>query len=343
MIEGQVTIKDIATKLGLSKSTVSRALRGRSDVNADTKKAVRDLAEKLNYQPNQVALSLKSRRTKTIGVIIPSFTNLFYSRAICGIQDGAMEAGYHIMVCQTNESCENEKKYIDILLASRIDGFITAISRDTENLDHYQSLIKRGIPVVMFNRTCDLEMPKVMVDDFGGAYKMTKHLIDMGYERIAHISGPSSLVNSTNRLRGFLAAMKDNGKRVYENLVVYSDFSLESGKTCTKELLRKSTKPDAIFATCDAVAFGAMHVIKQSGLKIPDEIGVGGFTNEPMSEIVEPSLTTLLQPSYRIGQTAAKMFIDILDEGIHYVPESRILTMELIVRNSTLRNKTALT
>lgn len=337
----QATIKDIGKILGISTSTVSRALRGRPDVNPETKQAVKELAEKLNYQPNLVALSLVKKKTKTIGVIIPSFTTCFYSEAISGIQDVAHDNGYHIMICQTNENYESEKRNIDIMLSSRVDGFIASITRETENLDHFKTLVDKGIPLVMFNRTGNLDVPKVMVDDYEGAYKITKHLIDVGCERIAHISGPSSLLISKNRLRGFLAAMKDNNKRVHENLVVYSDFSLESGMVCTRELLQKNNRPDGIFAVCDTAAFGAIHVIKRAGLNIPDDIAVAGFTNEPMAQIIEPSLTTVSQPIYRIGQTAARMFIDMMEEGNEYVPEARVLSTELILRDSTARKKKA--
>ncbi len=337
MKNDQATIKDIGRILGISTSTVSRALRGRPDVNPETKKAVKDLAEKLNYQPNLVALSLVKKKTKTIGVIIPSFTTCFYSEAISGIQEVAHNAGYHIMICQTNENYESEKRNIDIMLSSRVDGFIASITRETENLDHFQNLINKGIPLVMFNRTGNLDVPMVMVDDFDGAYKVTKHLIDVGCERIAHISGPESLTISKNRLRGFLAAMKDANKKVHENLVVYSDFSLESGIACTHELLSKSNRPDGIFAVCDTAAFGAIHVIKKAGLKVPDDIAVAGFTNEPMANIIEPALTTVSQPIYRIGQTAAKMFIDMMEEGEDYIAEARVLKTELIIRESTMR------
>lgn len=339
MKSDQATIKDIGKMLGISTSTVSRALRGRPDVNPETKKAVKDLAEKLNYQPNLVALSLVKKKTKTIGVIIPSFTTCFYSEAISGIQEVAHNAGYHIMICQTNENYESEKRNIDIMLSSRVDGFIASITRETENMDHFQNLVNKGIPLVMFNRTGNLDVPMVMVDDFDGAYKVTKHLIDVGCERIAHISGPESLMISKNRLRGFLAAMKDSNKKIHENLVVYSDFSLESGIACTKELLQKSKRPDGIFAVCDTAAFGAIHVIKKAGLRVPDDIAVAGFTNEPMAQIIEPSLTTVSQPIYRIGQTAAKMFIDMMEEGEDYVPEARVLRTELIIRESTARKK----
>jgi DNA-binding LacI/PurR family transcriptional regulator len=337
MKSDEATIKDIGKMLGISTSTVSRALRGKPDVNPETKRAVREMAEKLNYKPNLVALSLVKRQTRTIGVLIPSFKTSFYSEAISGIQEVAMNAGYHIMICQTNESFESEKRYLEIMLSNRVDGFIASITRETDNMEHFESLVKKKIPLVLFNRVGNLDVPKVIVDDFEGAYKATKHLIDIGCEKIAHIAGPDSLLISKNRLRGFLAAMKDANKKIYENLVVYSNFSLESGMECTRELLQKNNRPDGIFAICDSAAFGCIHVIKKSGLKVPHDVAVVGFTNEPMAEIIEPSLTSIAQPVNRIGQTAAKMFIAMIEEGEAFVPETRVLKTELIVRDSTRR------
>jgi DNA-binding LacI/PurR family transcriptional regulator len=330
-----ITIKDIGKKLGISTSTVSRALRDMPDVNPETKTAVMEMAKALNYQPNLVALSLVTKRTKTIGVIIPSFTTYFYSEAISGIQEVAQKAGYHVMICHTNESYEAEKKNIEMMLSSRVDGIIASVTRETENFAHFESLINRGIPLVLFNRTCDLNVPKVQVNDYEGAYKATVHLIEQGCEKIAHITGPENLDLCRQRLRGYLDAMNHHKKKIYENLIIYSDFSIESGMACGKELLGKSVKPDGVFVVCDTAAYGAMHVFKQEGYRIPQDIAVVGFTNEPMSELFEPSLTTVAQPINKIGQAAAKMFIEMLEEGKNYIPETRILNSELIIRNSS--------
>ncbi|MGF1638569.1 MAG: LacI family DNA-binding transcriptional regulator [Cyclobacteriaceae bacterium] len=338
MKNDQATIKDIGRSLGISTSTVSRALRGMPDVNPATREAVKELAEKLNYQPNLVALSLVKKSTKTIGVIIPSFTTYFYSKAITGIQDVALAAGYHIMVCQTNENYKTEIQNIDMLLSSRVDGIIASITRETENLDHYANLVKRGIPLVFFNRTCDFEVPKVVVDDYNGAYKATKHLIETGCKKIAYISGPENLQLCKNRLRGFIDAMKDHDVKIHEKLVVYSDFSIESGMECGKELLKKSIRPDGVFAVCDTAAYGAMHIFKHNNIKIPEDIAIVGFTNEPFSELIEPALSTISQPVYKIGRTAAEIFINIMNEGMNYIPETRILSTELIIRNSSKRS-----
>ena len=333
-----ITIKDIGKKLGISTSTVSRALRDMPDVNPETKTAVMELAKALNYQPNLVALSLVTKRTKTIGVIIPSFTTYFYSEAISGIQEIAQNAGYHVMICHTNESYEAEKKNIQMMLSSRVDGIIVSITRETEDYKHLERLVEKGIPLVLFNRICDLNVPKVQVNDYDGAYKATAHLIEQGCEKIAHITGPENLALCKQRLRGYLDAMNHYRKKIYENLIVYSDFSIESGMECAKELISKSIKPDGVFVVCDTAAYGAMHVFKKEGYKIPQDIAVVGFTNEPMSELFEPSLTTVAQPINKIGQTAAKMFIEMLEEGKDYIPETRILNSELIVRNSSRRN-----
>lgn len=330
-----ITIKDIAKKLNISTSTVSRALRDLPDVNPSTKVAVHKLAEELSYKPNLVALSLVTKRTKTIGVLIPSFTTYFYSQAISGIQEVAQSNGYHVMVCHSNESYEAEKKNIELLLSSRVDGIIASIARETKDYTHFEKLKEKGIPLVLFNRTCDLNFSKVQVNDYEGGYKATEHLIKLGKRKIAHITGPDNLSLSKNRLRGYLDAMNHYKVKVYENLIVYSDFSIESGMDCAKELLSKSIKPDGVFVVCDTAAYGAMHVFKKNGMRIPADIAVVGFTNEPMSEIFEPSLSTISQPINKIGQTAAKLFIEMLDEGAAFIPETRILNTELIIRESS--------
>ncbi len=330
-----VTIKDIGQMLGVSTSTVSRALRDLPDVNPETKIAVHKLAKELNYKPNLVALSLVTKKTKTIGVIIPSFTTYFYSQAVSGIQEIAQSKGYHLMVCHTNESYEAEKKNIEMLLSSRVDGIIASLTRETRTFSHFEKLREKGIPLVLFNRTCDLNISKVEVNDYEGGYKATEHLINLGCKSIAHISGPDTLSLSKKRLRGFLDAMNNHKMKIHENLICYSDFSIESGMRCAEELLSKSVTPDGVFVVCDTAAYGAMHIFKKNGLTIPKDIAVVGFTNEPMSEIFEPSLTTIAQPINKIGQTAAKLFIEMLEEGASFIPETRILNTELVIREST--------
>lgn len=337
-MKDQVTIKDIARYLGLSVSTVSRALRGMHDVNPETRVAVEELAAQLNYQPNLIARNQVKKQTFNLGVIIPSFTIYFYSQAISGIQEAALAAGYKVMICQTNESYEAEVNNLETLISSRIDGLLISLSKETNQYDHLLKLKTKGLPVVLFNRVCDLEFSKVVVDDYKGAYKLTKHLLAIGCKRIAHISGPKQLLISQNRLRGYLDALNSENIKIDEDLIIECDFTTESGKECTKHLLQFGKKPDGIFAVCDSAAFGVIDELKENNIKIPDDIAVGGFTNEPFSKLIDPKLTTVAQPIFDIGRNAAKMVIEHI-ENYKTANQTKILDTELIIRESTLKLK----
>ncbi len=332
-----VTIKDIAKALGVSKSTVSRALRDKHDIHPGTREKVWDMAQKMDYQPNQVALSLRKNSTKTIGVVIPGYIIPFYSLAISGIQDEAYKNGYNIITCQSNESYEMEKANIHTLLASKVDGIILSLSKETNDYQHVYRLRKKGVPFVFFNRTINnKEFCRVLVDDYQGGLEITKHLIERGYQRIAHLMGPKSLIISQNRLNGFYKAMKEAGKAVPEGYILEGDFTEDNGKKLTCRLLDLPKPPDALFCVCDAMAFGAMQEARGRGLAIPGDIAIAGFTNEPVAPLVTPPLTTIAQPAYEIGCHAARILLDqIQHKGKEICPEVKILKTKLVVREST--------
>lgn len=330
-----ITIIDIAKALNVSKSTVSRSLRDAHDINPETKRRIQEYAERFDYRPDYLATSLRSRSTKTIGVIVPAYNIPFYSIAICGLQDYAMKMGYNVMVCHSNEQYETEIKNVDALLNANVDGIIISVSRDTEKNEHIRKLKRKGIPLVLFNRVIeDFKAAKVVVNDYYGALNMVDYLIKTGCRRIAHISGPNNLLLSNNRKAGYFDALKKAGIDLDENLVIEGNFTIDSGIECTRKLLERAPGIDAIFAVCDAAAFGAMKVLKGKGIKIPDEISVAGFTNEPMAELVEPSLTTVKQPIYEIGETASKLlFAQFEDPDLP--AELCVLETELEIREST--------
>ena len=338
---GPATIKDIAKSLGISFSTVSRALRNHPDVNKETREAVQKLADKLNYSPNVLALNFKTNKTNTLGVIIPGFIIHFYASAISGIQNEAARAGYNVIICQSDESYETEKKNVEVLLKSRVDGFIVSVSKNTEDYEHFKQLEKKGAPLVFFNRVCpDIDTTKVVVDDYRGAFKAVEHLIEGGCTRIAHIAGPPNLMICKNRLNGYLDALKQYNLPIDESLIAECDFSLEQGKAATLKLL-EGNRPDGIFVVNDGAAFGCLQVLKEQQVAIPNEIAVVGFTNEPLCDLIEPSLTTVSQPTYEIGQVAAQLLLQRIQEGIeNFVPQTRVLDAELIIRNSTRKNIT---
>jgi LacI family transcriptional regulator len=341
----QITIKDLARELGISPSTVSRALKDHPDISPDTKKAVNELAEKLNYQPNIVALNLRQSKTNTIGVIIPEVVHFFFSTVIKGIDDVAYSAGYNVILAQSNESLEREKTDMKALFNSRVDGMLMSISRETTTYDHIETTLSKGVPIVFFDRVYDNPLlSKVLVDDFEGAKEATLHLIDQGCKRIAHLEGPPNLAISTQRLEGYIEALKQHNMAIDKALIVPCPFgSIEEGRAATEKLLSLKNPPDAIFASNDPAAMGSMQAIKEKGLKIPADVAVAGFSNWFFSSMTEPPLTSVDQPGFEMGQEAARLLIRHIEmkekDDAEPEPETKILKTRLVVRESSLKNK----
>lgn len=334
----QITIKDIAKSLNISPSTVSRALKDHPDISPATKKAVRKLAKELDYQPNSIALSLRKSKSFTIGIVIPQIVHHFFSTVISGIEDVAYDAGYHVMICQSNESYEREVLNTQALLASRVDGMLVSVSHETNDVKHFESIIKRGIPVVFFDRVVSsLNTSSVEVDDFGGAYRAVEYLLKSGCRRIAHLAGPENLLNSQNRLRGYKKALDDYGvAKNYENIIT-SGLTIEEGKKACTQLIEQGPLPDAIFAANDPLAIGAMQVLKEKNISIPDQVSVVGFSNEPLTSLIEPPMTTVEQPGFEMGQMATRLLLQEIDNKNEdqLKPEKKELKAELVIRKST--------
>lgn len=336
MKSGQVTIKDIAKALGVSPSTVSRALKGHPDISPETRKAVSDLAARLKYEPNAIALSLKQSRSNSIGVIIPEMVHYFFSSVLSGITDVAYDAGFTVIICQSNEIHEREVANVKALYSNRVDGILISISKDSDEFDHLNFLIDNDIPVVFFDRfapgiVCD----KVIVDDFDAAYKATKHLIDEGRRRIAHFSGPQKLLIGRERLEGYKKALKSAGLPVDESLIVHAE-NFEMAREAVSRLMELPKTPDGIFAVNDLTAIGAMLTLQKKGIKVPDEVAIVGFSDGKFSGIVEPNLSSVDQHGYEMGTAAARMLIKrILSEDPFYPPETVILQTSLIIRGSS--------
>lgn len=334
----QATIRDLALKLHISISTVSRALRGAQDVNPETKKAVLELAKELNYEPNKVAQSLRSKKTKTIGIIVPEIAIHFFSSVISGIQDYTARHGYTIMICQSLESFETEKANIHMLMANRVDGLLISLSSQTREFQHLEQLIAKKIPIVLFDRVVDsLPVPKVVVDDHDGAFKAVDYLIKTGCRRIAYIGGDMNLSISHQRRKGYEDALINNHIPVRPELIVVCEELHDEPLIATQKLLDLPEPPDAIFCMNDPVAILTIQVLKQRKISIPDEISVVGFTNEPVSRYIEPAITTVAQPAYQMGEAAARLFIEQLEYPETYRPRTETLQTELIIRNSTRR------
>jgi LacI family transcriptional regulator len=339
----QVTIKDIARELGISPSTVSRALKDHPDISSDTKKAVNALAEKLNYQPNIVALNLRQKKTNTIGVIIPELVHFFFSTVIAGIEDVAYQAGYNVILTQSNESYQREVLDVKALFNSRVDGMLLSLSRETTNFDHIEYILSKGVPIVFYDRMYNNpNSSKVIVDDYVGAKEAVMHLIEQGCKRIAHLQGAPNLIISKDRLRGYQDALTEMQLEVRDSYtIICPEGSVEEGKKAARKLLSLANPPDAIFCNNDPMAMGAMMAIKEKGLNIPKEIAVVGFSNWSYGEMMEPSLTTVDQPGFEMGQEAARLLIRQIEwtdkgEG-ELVPETKVLKTRLVVRQSSLK------
>ena len=341
MNKRQVTLQDLAAKLKISVSTVSRALKDHPRISRKTKEAVWQLAKDLDYEPNQLALGLKNKHINAIGVVVPKITYHLYATAISGIENYANAKGYNIMICQSNESMEREKAIINELIASRVAGFIISLSSETDNFDHFIRLQKKGIPLVFFNRECqDVQADRVIIDNFQAAYDAVDHLIGTGCKKIAYIGGPREVQISNHRMEGYRQALTDNHLEVDGRLILHCEFNRQSALSQARKLVYGPEPPEAILAFSDQIAISAIKACKERGLKIPENISIIGFNNEPVTELLEPPLTSVDQPGFLMGKSAAELLVrQIESEGIIDKPEKRILNASLIIRKSTNRNR----
>ena len=333
------TIKDIARKLNISVSTVSRALRDTYDVSKETKEKVVAMAHELNYKPNYNATALARGSTHNIGIIVPMITNYYFSTVLSGIQEVAYSKGFNIVLFVTNDSAERELAVIDNLFITGLDGLLVSISSNSDSCEHFQQIMDDGYPIVFFDRVpSNIKTSAVIQDDFNGSFLAVQHLIDNGYKKIAHIAGPKGLMFTENRLQGYLAALAKNNLSIRQEWIIHSGFSQNDGTADTYKLLEQKERPDAIFATNDRKAIGAMLALKNKKIVIGKEIGVVGFTNDPMSEIISPTLTTVEEPAFEIGRESCELLIRHITKK-NFIPEERILPGKLIIRESSSKTQ----
>lgn len=334
------TLKDIANTLGLSVPTVSKALKDYPDVSQKTKTLVKDLAKTLNYQPNAFAVSLRKSESKTIGVIIPETVHHFFSSVLKGIIHKAEEKGYLVIILQSNESYTLEKKQIDLLLRSKVDGILISIANSTSEFKHLTSVISKDIPLVMFDKIAKVvSCSKVIINDREAAYRATTHLIKTGCRKIAHFRGPLMPQNSIDRFLGYKKALEDH-ELIYDPKLVYicKDMSFDEGKKYAKQLLNDHKDVDGIFVNTDLVAIGAITELNEQNIKIPEDISIIGFSNWFMSSVISPSLSTIDQPGFKMGKIACKLLLkQIKNERKKQVFEHKTVELKtkLILRNST--------
>jgi DNA-binding LacI/PurR family transcriptional regulator len=335
MSKQQATIKDIARKLHISVSTVSRALRNLHDVNPETKKAVQELAQQLNYEPNYVAQSLINRKTRIIGVIVPVIASPVFSRILTGMNDAAQKLKYQLMICQSNENSELESGLIKQLASFKVDGLLISVSSQTQSEESFEIFKKKEVPIVFFDRVLPhIEGAKVIVDEYHSAFMAVEHLIKAGHRKIAHLAGPPNLSISLDRLNGYVAALKKHNIPVDKNLIIICQHFEEDALAGIKQLFSHKPYADGIFAINDASAVTAIKYLNKKKIRIPEQVAVIGFNNDPISEIVEPSLTTVMIPCYEMGYTAVEMLIKRINDYT-IPPETITLHSKLIKRESS--------
>lgn len=336
-----VTLKQIAEELGISVATVSKALKEYSDVSKRTRALVRETAHRLNYKPNSFAVNLRTKESKTIGIIIPEIVHHFFSSVIKGIVSQAEKKGYLVITLQSNESYELEKKQIGLLISKRVDGILISLANGTADYKHISEVLNQETPLVMFDKIAKvIKCSKVTIDDRKAAYTATQHLIDIGCKRIAHFRGPLLPQNSIDRFLGYKQALTDNNI-VYDPSLVYllNNMSFEEGKFYANQLLKDHSDVDGIFINTDLVAIGAISEFNNQGIKVPEQINVIGFSNWFMASVISPSLTTINQPGFEMGKKAFKLlYKEIKDKKkkkiINY--KNIVLETDLIVRESTV-------
>lgn len=334
----QVTIKDLAKILGISVSTVSRALKNHPDISVETKQSVQELAQKLKYEPNALALNLRRKKTNTIGVIIPEIVHHFFSSVISGIEDVAYDLGYNVLMCQSNESYEREVINAQALLSNRVDGVLISVSKTTHDFDHFRNFSTQGIPMVFFDRICpDIMTDRVITNDEGGAFLATEYLINKGCKHIAHYAAPQNLLIGRGRVAGYQRALKQFGYEYDPRLILHCD-TRELALEKTIEFITNNPTIDGIFAVNDSTAIAAMQMVQKAGKRVPEDIAVVGFGDGPNAMITCPPLTTVEQKGYEMGSEA----ITLLLQRIHNESDSdsfqtKVLTPTIIARESTDR------
>lgn len=335
-----ITIHDIAKELNVSASTVSRALNDNPRISKSTIEMVKSVAARYNYQPNVVASSLRRGSSKTVGVIVPRINRNFFANVIGGMEVILATSGYHLMICQTHEKLEHEVAAIKTLINARVDAVLLSISMETTHHDHLKLLTRGGIRLFYFDRVpAGTESGSVVVDDHSGAYHSVRHLLEQGYRKIIHLSGPDHINIYKDRKRGYLDAMHEAGFDVPPSWILSEPLVQEGGEAAFHSGMKMRKRPDAFFCSGDFAALGILQAAKRSGISIPGDLGVTGFANEPFTAFLEPSLTTVDQGGEQMGRVVSEMFLRCQQgQTDSSTCNQVVIKPELIVRNSSLLN-----
>jgi len=335
-MESNITIYDIAKKLKITAATVSRALSDNPRISKSTKELVLKTAKDMNYRPNRLAAALKNGKSKTVGVVLPYINKNFFSTVIRGIEEELYPEGYNVIICQTHESVDRERETLKTLMKSQVDGVIISVARYSQDWDHLEEVIKKGIPLIFFDRrVTSITASSITIDDFKGSYDATKHLIQQGRRRIAHLTVDLLLEIYKNRLEGYKLALKEAKIPFDEKLVVVLRSDIAEGKKAAEHLMSLQNPPDAIVSASDHGALGAINWLKSEGYKIPRDISVVGFSNEPFTQFMEMPISSIDQKPLEMGKKAASIFLKQLKDNNSDV-ENIVIEPELMIRASSI-------
>lgn len=336
MRKKQTTIQDIAKYLNITASTVSRALNDHPKIKKSTKELVQQTAKKLNYQPNSIAANLRKGRATTVGMIVPRINRHFFSNVITGVESVLNPAGYNLIICQSEENIEKEKENLKTLIANRVGGILISISIETKKLSHLENVIAHQIPLVMFDRISDeLDVSKVENDDISGSYDLTKHILDKGIREIAWIGGPRSSNIYKNRYNGYIKALEESNISPADQVCFEGPITLDAALDFIRTFIKNNKLPEAIFAASDYMAIGIIQGLQEAGYKIPDDILVAGYSNEPFAELISPKLTTVDQFSEEMGRAAAQLLLEEIESKSNTAHKKATIKPKLIIRDST--------
>lgn len=336
-----ITLKQIAETLGISITTVSKALKNYPDVSPKTRKAVLELAQSLSYTPNSFAVNLRTKESRTIGLIIPEVVHHFFSNVINGIIDEAEKNGYLVIILQSNESLELEKKQVELLMNKRVDGIIMSLSNESNDDEHIKDIIRKEIPFVMFDKISKLiPCSKVIINDQKAAFNAVEHLISKGCKKIAHIRGPVNPQNAIDRFLGYKKALEKN-HLLFDPKLVYTckNVTFEEGREFAQQIANQHPDVDGIFVITDLVAVGVLDYFNEMGIKVSEQVKVIGFSNWFMSQVITPKLSTVNQPSFEMGKESFKLLLEEINakkEMLPYKPKTVELDTQILPRQSTL-------
>ncbi|HEX8429227.1 LacI family DNA-binding transcriptional regulator [Hymenobacter sp.] len=340
MATKQASITTIATHLGLAVSTVSRALSDHANIREDTKERVRQMAIKLNYQPNHLAAGLRKGHSGILGVVVPHISGSFFPTVMHGIEKMASKAGFHVMLCQSNEDVKQERANIKMLLNAQVEGILISMSSTTYDFQHFEKVQSQGVPLVFFDRMPDMPSTSaVVLDDHQGAFGVVKHLVEQGCKRIAFFSGPQHLNINKNRFEGYVDALESSSLDFDPQLVFQlPDLSKAAGAEGMNLLLQLASPPDAVFSSYDLPAVGALEVLQERNIRVPQDIALSGFSNEPFTTLISPRLTSVEQRGELMGEAAVRLFLQMHKRTDNYSPQRIMLKPQIEVRSSSLRN-----